>query len=62
MARPTSAFKQGDVTRAVRGVEAAGQPITGVQIDTKDGKITVLTGAPNPDVPDKIALSGSIHV
>jgi hypothetical protein len=43
-------------------VEAAGQPITGVQIDTKDGKITVLTGAPNPDVPDKIALSGSIHV
>jgi hypothetical protein len=61
MARPTSAFRQQDVTRATRAVEAAGQRITGVQID-KDGKITILTGAPNPDVPDKIALSGSIHV
>ena len=61
MARPTSAWKQGDVTRAARAVVAAGQRITGVQID-KDGKITVLTGAPNPDVPDKITLSESIHV
>jgi hypothetical protein len=61
MARPTSAFRQQDVTRAARAVVAAGQRITGVQID-KDGKITVLTGTPNPDVPDKIALSESIHV
>jgi hypothetical protein len=61
MARPTSAFRQQDVTRATRGVEAAGQHITGVQID-KAGTITVLTGTPTPDVPDKIALSESIHV
>ena len=61
MARPPSAWKQGDVTRATRAVAAAGQHITGVQVDT-DGKITVLTGTPNPDVPDKIALSESIHV
>jgi hypothetical protein len=43
MARPTSAFRQQDVTRAARAVAAAGQHITGVQID-KDGKITILTG------------------
>jgi hypothetical protein len=59
MARPTSAWKQGDVTRATRAVAAADQHITGVQID-KDGTITVLTGTPTPE--DKIALSESIHV
>jgi hypothetical protein len=62
MARPVSAFRQQDVTRATRAVAAAGQHITGVQIE-KDGKLTILTGAPNPDgFPDEIALSGSIHV
>ena len=59
MARPRSAFRQQDVTRATRAVAAAGQHIAGVQVDT-DGKITVLTGTPNPD--DKIAPSESIHV
>lgn len=48
MARPPSAWKQGDVTRATRAVEAAGQRISGVRID-KNGVITVLTGVPNPD-------------
>ena len=48
MARPPSAFRQQDVTRATRAVAAAGQHITGVQID-KDGRITILTGAHNPD-------------
>jgi hypothetical protein len=48
MARPPSAFRQQDVTRATRAVAAAGQHITGVQID-KDGKITILTDTPNPD-------------
>jgi hypothetical protein len=44
MARPTSVFRQQDVVRATRAVAAAGQRITGVQID-KDGKITIFTGA-----------------
>jgi hypothetical protein len=43
MARPTSVFRQQDVVRATRAVAAAGQRITGVQID-KDGKITIFTG------------------
>ncbi len=43
MARPRSAFRQQDVTRATRAVAAAGQHIAGVQVD-KDGKITILTG------------------
>jgi hypothetical protein len=44
MARPTSVFRQQDVVRATRAVAAAGQRITGVQID-KDGKITILTSS-----------------
>jgi hypothetical protein len=50
MARPTSVWKQGDVTRAARAVVAAGQRITGVQIDT-DGVITILTGTEASDTP-----------
>ncbi len=43
MARPVSAFKQGDVTRAVRAVAAAGQRIARIEIG-KDGKIVLVTG------------------
>jgi hypothetical protein len=43
MARPTSAFKQGDVTRAVRAVAAAGQRVARVEID-KTGRIILVTG------------------
>jgi hypothetical protein len=43
MARPPSAFKQGDVTRAVRAVAAAGQRVARVEID-KTGRIVLVTG------------------
>jgi hypothetical protein len=42
MARPTSAFKQGDVTRAVRAVLAAGLPVSGVRVDST-GTIAIST-------------------
>lgn len=41
MARPQSAFKQSDLTRAVRAVRAAGQSIARVEIE--GGKITLVT-------------------
>jgi hypothetical protein len=45
MARGQSAFKQSDVTRALRAVSAAGQPIQRVEID-REGKIVVFVGKP----------------
>ena len=41
MARPRSPFRQHDLTRAVRGVEAAGYVARRVEID-QDGKIVVV--------------------
>lgn len=43
MANPRAAFKQVDVTRAAKGVLAAGLPVGRVEID-RDGKIIVLVG------------------
>jgi hypothetical protein len=43
MARAPSAFKQGDVTRAVKGAIAAGLDITRVEID-RTGKIVIQLG------------------
>ncbi len=40
-------FKQSDVTRAVKGVQAAGLAIGAVKIDTR-GEIVILTDAANP--------------
>jgi hypothetical protein len=41
MARPRSPFRQNDVTRAVRGVEAAGHAPRRVEID-QDGRIVIV--------------------
>jgi hypothetical protein len=42
MARGPAIFRQGDVTRAVGAVTAAGQTITRVEIDP-NGKIVIVT-------------------
>jgi hypothetical protein len=43
MARAPSKFRQGDVTRAVKGALAAGVEVREVLVDT-DGKIRVIAG------------------
>jgi hypothetical protein len=45
MARAPSTFKQGDVTRMVKGVVAAGVEVVRVEVDT-DGRIVVIAGKP----------------
>jgi hypothetical protein len=42
MSRAPAIFRQGDVTRAVRAVVAAGQAVARVEIDP-DGKIAIIT-------------------
>jgi hypothetical protein len=42
MPKGTSAFRQSDVTRAVKAVKAAGEPVARVEID-QEGKIVVIT-------------------
>jgi hypothetical protein len=44
MARAPAIFRQGDVTRAVRAVVAAGQAVARVEIDP-DGKIVIVTAS-----------------
>jgi hypothetical protein len=46
MARAPSKFRQGDVTRMVAGVVAAGVEVREVVVDT-DGRIRVIAGKPN---------------
>ena len=45
MARAPSKFRQGDITRAVKGAIAAGVEVREVLVDT-DGKIRVIAGKP----------------
>ena len=45
MARARLAFKQTDVTRALRAASAAGQPVQRFEID-REGKIVVFVGKP----------------
>jgi len=43
MTRGPNSFKQGDVTRAVRAVRAAGVPVVRVEVE-RDRKIVVIVG------------------
>jgi len=43
MSRGPNSFKQGDVTRAVRAVRAAGVPVVRVEVE-RDRKIVVIVG------------------
>jgi hypothetical protein len=44
MSHRPSAFRQRDVTRAVKAVVAAGLRIAGVKIDAHEGSIEIVTG------------------
>jgi hypothetical protein len=48
MARGPCAFKQSDVTKAVKAVVAAGVNVARVEVD-KDGRIVVIAGKPAHD-------------
>ncbi len=43
MARGRLSFKQSDVVRAIKGVQAAGLEVAGVEID-REGRIVITTG------------------
>jgi hypothetical protein len=53
MARPSSTFRQADVTKAVKAVRLAGVDIVRVEV-TKDGKIIIVTGEAQPAVQDDL--------
>jgi hypothetical protein len=48
MSRAPSTFRQGDVTRAIRAVTAAGQVVVRVEIDP-NGKIVIVTIDDEPE-------------
>jgi hypothetical protein len=58
MSRAPSAFRQQDVTRALRAADAAGRPVRRVEID-RDGKIVLVMIEP-PDAEPKPAGSDDI--
>ena len=43
--RAPAAFRQSDVTRALRAARAAGLDVSGYEIDPITGKITITTGS-----------------
>jgi len=53
MSRGSQTFKQGDVTKALKGAVNAGLSVKRVEID-RNGKIIVITGDPAPS-----AVSGN---
>ena len=55
MARSPSTFRQADVTRAVKGVVAAGVGIAQVEID-KSGKIVIVTGGAKTEISELVPL------
>lgn len=59
MTRP-AIFTQGDVTKALKGVKAAGAVPQRVEID-RFGKIVVLLGNPNDDRPEENTLDRIIR-
>ena len=57
MARGPCTFKQGDVTRMVKGVVAAGVDVMRVEVDT-DGRIVVIAGKPHIEQHRASPLAG----
>jgi hypothetical protein len=51
MSRGAHKFKQGDITKALKGTVAAGLSVRRVVIDQKTGNIVVITG--EPAAPDR---------
>jgi hypothetical protein len=47
MPRRPTAFRQADVTRAVRAAKAAGIEVARVEIDPVSGKIVIVAGSPD---------------
>jgi hypothetical protein len=63
--RAASAFKETDVTRALRAIAAASQPIRGIRFD-KSGGFVVLIGKPEavtvtPNAWDEVLDHGDQH-
>jgi hypothetical protein len=48
MARAACTFRQADVTRAIRAIEAAGQKVRKVEVD-KDGKVVIVIAQEDDD-------------
>jgi hypothetical protein len=46
MSRGAQTFRQGDVTKALKGAVNAGLSVKRVEIDKKSGNIILFTGAP----------------
>jgi hypothetical protein len=55
MVRAPSTFRQNDVTKAVKGVQAAGGKVSRVLIG-QDGKIEIITGPAKPESADDTAI------
>ena len=53
MARAPCTFRQADVTKAVKGVRAAGEAIMRVEV-AKDGRIVIVTGEAQSAVQDDL--------
>lgn len=53
MPRGKQAFKQGDVTRAVKGAVNAGLDVQGVEVDGDTGNIRVMVKKPDQPSPEE---------
>jgi hypothetical protein len=51
MSKGQHTFKQGDVTKALKGAVNAGMSVKRVEID-RDGKIVVITGRPGQPIEE----------
>jgi len=51
MAKQRTTFRQADVTRVVRGAQAAGLEVLRVDVDFVAGKVAIFTGSEAADPP-----------